>query len=611
MSGGPSGDIAALKNARRPSRNRGTIMTEKYTNLPGQKELEKEIGDYLTRKYGRRVKIISSGLVPMAETEETGEGEKIPAPPKLPFDFHVTPEELVAYLDQYVVRQDEAKAILATKVCTHFNRIRSSLERCEGEKRSIGRIKNNVLLIGPTGVGKTYLIKLIAQRLGVPFIKGDATKFSETGYVGGDVEDLVRDLVRQADGDIERAQYGIIYVDEVDKIASSEYRIGADVSRTGVQRALLKPMEETDVELKVPHDPISQIEAIEQYRATGKRERRVVNTRNILFIMSGAFAGLEDIIKKRVQKQSIGFESAVFSPGDSGRFLPEVKADDLIQFGFESEFVGRLPVIAVLHDLSEDDFFDILLNPNSSVIVAKKQDFRAYGIELQFEDDALREIAKAAVREKTGARALVSVMEKFLLHYEKKLPSTAISHLVVDVDMVLSPKEELSKLLLDDQQRERHRRRYDELAHTEYRRLMDFILHTLGGYLETHDVLPTPRRLELMAKMCQGKDMDPGDVCEIFIALTQAIYECARDSSGKWGVQVIFSDGAIDRLLAREPRDLENIRRSTETVLQTMEYGLRLLSQKKGIREVVISEEGVDAPEKFINKLVGETFKIE
>jgi endopeptidase Clp ATP-binding regulatory subunit ClpX len=309
----------------------------------------------------------------------------------------------------------------------------------------------------------------------------------------------VRDLVRQADGDIERAQYGIIYVDEVDKIASSEYRIGADVSRTGVQRALLKPMEETDVELKVPHDPISQIEAIEQYRATGKRERRVVNTRNILFIMSGAFAGLEDIIKKRVQKQSIGFESAVFSPQDSSRFLPEVKAEDLIQFGFESEFVGRLPVIAVLHDLSEDDFFDILLNPNSPVIVAKKQDFRAYGIELQFEDDALREIAKAAVREKTGARALVSVIEKFLLYFEKKLPSTAISHLVVDVDMVRSPKEELSKLLHDEQQQERHRKRYDELAHTEYRRLMEFIRHTLGEYLENHEVLATPRRLELMA----------------------------------------------------------------------------------------------------------------
>jgi endopeptidase Clp ATP-binding regulatory subunit ClpX len=586
-------------------------MTEKYTNLPGQKELEKEIGDYLTRKYGKKVKIISSGLVPLAENAETEDGEKSIKNERIPFDFHITPEELVAYLDQYVVRQNDAKDILATKVCTHFNRIRFGQERQEKEKRSIGRIKNNVLLIGPTGVGKTFLIKLIAERLGVPFIKGDATKFSETGYVGGDVEDLVRDLVLQAEGDIERAQYGIIYVDEVDKIASSEYRIGADVSRTGVQRALLKPMEETDVELKVPHDPISQIEAIEQYRATGKRERRVVNTRNILFIMSGAFAGLEEIIKKRVQQQSIGFESTISSPRDTRRFLKEVKADDLIQFGFESEFVGRLPVIAVLHDLNEDDFFNILLNPNSSVIVAKKQDFRAYGIELQFEDDALREIARAAIKEKTGARGLVSVMEKILLLFEKKLPSTQIRHLVMDVDMVHNPREQLEKLLQDSSVQERHRRRYQELADNDYHRLMEFILHTLGDYLESHEVLATPRRLELMARMCQKSDMDPGDVCEIFIRLVQAIHECAGDSSSKWGIQVRFSEEAIDRLLSRQPNDLETIRKSCESILLVMEYGLRLLSQKKGVTEVVIPEEGIDLPEKFINKLVGETFKVE
>jgi ATP-dependent protease Clp ATPase subunit len=150
----------------------------------------------------------------------------------------------------------------------------------------VGSIKNNVLMIGPTGVGKTYVIKLIANKIGVPFVKGDATKFSETGYVGGDVEDLVRDLVREADDDIELAQYGIIYIDEVDKIASSRNLIGADVSRTGVQRALLKPMEETEVDLKVPHDPISMIQEIEQFRKTGKREKRSVNTGNILFIMS-------------------------------------------------------------------------------------------------------------------------------------------------------------------------------------------------------------------------------------------------------------------------------------------------------------------------------------
>ena len=184
----------------------------------------------------------------------------------------------------------------------------------------VGSIKNNVLMIGPTGVGKTYIIKLIADKIGVPFVKGDATKFSETGYVGGDVEDLVRDLVREADDDIELAQFGIVYIDEIDKIASSRNLIGADVSRTGVQRALLKPMEETDVDLKVPHDPISMIQEIEQFRKTGQRDKRSVNTGNILFIMSGAFTDLAPIIKKRLSKQGIGFGAHIRNQRRAGRY---------------------------------------------------------------------------------------------------------------------------------------------------------------------------------------------------------------------------------------------------------------------------------------------------
>ena len=224
------------------------------------------------------------------------------------------PGELKAYLDEYMVRQDEAKQVLATKICTHFNRIkRFELNRRKKRPEAIGEIKNNIIMIGPTGVGKTFLVKLIANKIGVPFVKGDATKFSETGYVGGDVEDLVRDLVHEAKGNIELAQYGIIYLDEVDKIAASRNPVGPDVSRSGVQRALLKPLEETEVELKVPHDPISQMEAVQEFQKTGKREKKKINTKHILFIMSGAFNGLDEIVEKRLHRQGIGFGAEIRS----------------------------------------------------------------------------------------------------------------------------------------------------------------------------------------------------------------------------------------------------------------------------------------------------------
>ncbi len=585
-------------------------MNEYDTSLPDQKELEKEIGEYLSKKYGQKVKIVSSGLLPMPQSEEAETGKPVSGGAAA-FHFDTNPEELIAYLDEYVVRQDEAKAILATKICTHFNRISYAQANPRKARRSMGQIKSNVLLMGPTGVGKTFLIKLIARHLGVPFIKGDATKFSETGYVGGDVDDLVRDLVREADGNIEQAQYGIIYLDEIDKIAASPFRIGADVSRTGVQRALLKPMEETEVELKVAHDPVSQIEAIEQYRATGKRERRVVNTKNILFIMSGAFAGLEEIIKKRVQQQSMGFESSVSSVKTSGRFFKQVKAEDLVAFGFESEFVGRLPVIAVLDELSEDDFYEILANPNSSIVVAKKQDFRVYGVNLQFEDAALREIAALAKRERTGARGLVSVMEKILLHYEKKLPSTSIRHLVVDVEMVRSPGVVLERLLADPGVQADHRARFEALQAVEFERLTSFILKRMGNYLEDHQVLATPKRLQLMAKESQDQDVDPREVCDGFIRLIQAVHGSEAEISEKCGVQVNFNDEAVDQLLTREPRTLADIQAACAHIFQAMEYGLRLMGQKKGVSRVVVPKEGVDMPERYINTLVGEAFKIE
>jgi endopeptidase Clp ATP-binding regulatory subunit ClpX len=318
------------------------------------------------------------------------------------------------------------------------------------DEKVVGNIKSNMLLIGPTGVGKTYIIKLIAQKIGVPFVKADATKFSETGYVGGDVEDLVRELVHEAEGDISRAEYGIIYLDEIDKIASAGNIYGPDVSRSGVQRNLLKLMEESDVDLKTPHDLASQVEAAMEAQRTGKVTRKKINTRNILFIVSGAFNGVTEIIRKRLNMQSIGFEKVAAKKQEAQNLLKMVKTEDLIQFGFESEFVGRLPVTVVLNEMTEDGLYKILKNKYSTVVLGKKLDFRAYGIELDFADEALRLLARRAHLEKTGARGLLSVFEKTLIKFEKTLPSTEIKQLVVDRELVETPEAGLRKMLISD-----------------------------------------------------------------------------------------------------------------------------------------------------------------
>jgi endopeptidase Clp ATP-binding regulatory subunit ClpX len=364
-------------------------------------------------------------------------------------NFNILPEELEEYLNKYVIGQEEAIEIIATKVCTHFNRMKIEKSIPEDQK-ILGNIKSNMLLIGPTGVGKTYIIKLIAKKIGVPFVKADATKFSETGYVGGDVEDLVRELVHEADGDISKAEYGIIYIDEIDKIASSGNITGPDVSRTGVQRNLLKLMEDSDVDLKTPHDLASQVEAAMEAQRTGKVTRKKINTKNILFIVSGAFSGLEEIISKRLNMQSIGFDKARKSFSATQDILKNLKTEDLIKFGFESEFVGRLPVHVILKDLDIDGLYKILKNKYSTVILGKKMDFKSYGIDLEFTDEALMELAKRAYNEKTGARGLLTVFERALIKFEKKLPSTGVKKLLVDMNLLNNPQEVLEKLILED-----------------------------------------------------------------------------------------------------------------------------------------------------------------
>lgn len=363
--------------------------------------------------------------------------------------FDLLPEDLEEYLNRYIVGQESTVEVIATKVCTHFNRMKIEKHIAEDQK-IIGNIKSNMLLIGPTGVGKTYIIKLIAKKIGVPFVKADATKFSETGYVGGDVEDLVRELVHEAEGDIAKAEYGIIYIDEIDKIASSGNTTGPDVSRTGVQRNLLKLMEDSDVDLKTPHDLASQVEAAMEAQKTGKVTRKTISTRNILFIVSGAFSGLTEIINKRMNSQSIGFNKQKVSGEQTHEVLKNLKTQDIIEYGFESEFVGRLPVYVVLNELDVEGLFKILKNRFSTVVLGKKMDFLAYGIKLGFTDDALMELAKRAYQEKTGARGLLSVFEKLLIKFEKKLPSTGIKELIVNMDLINNPEEVLSNMITKD-----------------------------------------------------------------------------------------------------------------------------------------------------------------
>ncbi len=413
-------------------------------DIPNPYDIQKDLKEFLSKKYGEQV------VVDNPDIEGAKEGVQTEDKSKKSLDFNLKPIELEQYLKNYIVGQDEAIAVIATKICTHFNRMSFEEKNPEHEK-ILGNIKGNVLLIGPTGVGKTYIIKLIADKLGVPFVKGDATKFTETGYVGGDVEDLVRELVRETNGDIHLAEFGIIYLDEIDKIASSTNTYGPDVSRTGVQRNLLKVMEESEVDLKNPMDIASQMEAVMQAQRTGKVERKKINTRNILFIMSGAFQDLVNIIKKRLNTQPLGFitKETVNYTSDSN-WLRHVNRQDLIEFGFESEFVGRLPVFSILNELTEDGLYEILKNPKSSVILGKKRDFLAYDINLEFTDSALRLISKEAIKDKIGARSLVSVCEKILIRFEKFLPSTRIKKLNVTEELITNPDQILKHLLAED-----------------------------------------------------------------------------------------------------------------------------------------------------------------
>jgi endopeptidase Clp ATP-binding regulatory subunit ClpX len=462
--------------------------------------------------------------------------------------FSFKPREIRDYLDRFVIQQQEAKKVLSVAICDHYNHVRQCIENPKLAEHDYH--KQNILMLGPTGVGKTFLMKHIAKLIGVPFVKADATKFSETGYVGADVEDLVRDLYKVAGNEADLAQYGIIYIDEIDKIAAASNMAGGkDVSGRGVQINLLKLMEDTEVSLFSPNDMMGQMSAMMEASRGGKPRKRSISTRHILFIVSGAFDKMAESVKKRLEANSIGFgNTSDIVERDASEYLHKIETTDLIKYGFEPEFVGRLPVRVACDPLSVNDLAEILTSAEDNLLRQYEQDFRGYGINFNMTTEAILEIAGRAAAEKTGARGLMTIFERVFRYFKFELPSTGAASFEVTQETVADPQSALKSLLKE---------------HSHLKR------NVLGEEIDAF----------------------------------------AKRFATQTGLQIAFSSEASDRLIDIAVDRDKTIRAVCEERFKDLEYALKIIGRNLDRDSFEISRPMVDYPDQELSKMVVESFQ--